>query len=115
MFLVRPWVRGAEIHYRADIGRGMRILHPGLGIVVSGKAVCGENLVLTGGNCIGGRAGTQQGAIRIGDNVSLGANAVILGPITIGDNVQVGAGAVVVKDAPSNTVLVGVPAHAVGN
>lgn len=114
MFLVRPWVRGAEIHYRAEIGKGMRILHPTLGIIVSGKSVCGENLVLTGENCIGSRPGTAEGAIKIGNNVSLGANAVILGPVTIGDNVQIGAGAVVVKDAPSNVVLVGVPAHPVG-
>jgi serine O-acetyltransferase len=97
-----------EIHYRAQISRGLRILHGNLGIVVSGHAVIGQNLTLTGGNCIGER---KPGEIVVGDNVSLGANAVILGPIRIGSHVQIGAGAVVVKDAEDHSILVGVPAH----
>jgi serine acetyltransferase len=99
-----------EIHYRAEIGRGLRILHPALGIVVSANAICGQNLILTGGNCIGGKPGAQAGHITIGDNVSFGANAVVLGPIRVGNNVSIGAGAVVVKDTQDNEVLVGVPA-----
>src|SRR4051812_7913018 len=55
LFVVRPWVRGCEISYLADIGKGLRILHPGLGVVISGKTIAGEHLVLVGGNCIGGR------------------------------------------------------------
>src|SRR5919202_1648890 len=44
-----------EIHYRASIGRGLRVLHPVLGVVVSARAVIGTNLTMVGGNCIGGR------------------------------------------------------------
>lgn len=97
-----------EIHYRARIDRGLKILHASLGVVVSGTAVIGEHLTLTGGNCIGERG---KGTLRIGNNVTLGANAVILGPVRIGDNVQIGAGAVVIHDAMDNTTLGGVPAH----
>lgn len=97
-----------EIHYRAQIGRGLKILHASLGVVVSGNAVIGEQLTLTGGNCIGERG---KGTLCIGNNVTLGANAVILGPVHIGDNVQIGAGAVVIHDAIDNAVLGGVPAH----
>jgi serine acetyltransferase len=111
LFLLRPWMGNGNIHYRAEIGKGLRVLHPSLGVVVSGKAVCGQNLVLTGGNCIGGKPGVREGEICIGDNVSLGANAVILGPVHVGNNVSIGAGAVVVKDASDNEVLIGVPAH----
>lgn len=107
---LRPWLGRCEIHYRADIGKGLKILHPGLGIVVSGQAMIGEHLTLTGGNCIGGRSGMKVGDLVLGNKVSLGANAVILGPARIGNNVQIGAGAVVVKDANDNTTLVGVPA-----
>lgn len=99
-----------QIHYQADIGKGLRILHPVLGIVVSARTIAGEGLILTGGNCIGGRETLQHGDIRIGNHVSVGANAVILGPISIGDQVAVGAGAVVVHSAPNGVTLVGVPA-----
>lgn len=113
LFLTRPWRGQTEIHYRAQLGKGLKILHPELGIVINGNTVAGDHLTLTGGNCIGGRQRLEQGDIRLGDNVSLGANAVILGPVVIGDDVSVGAGAVVIHDAEDNSVLVGVPAKAV--
>ena len=97
-----------EIHYRSKIGRGLKILHGSLGVVVSGNAVIGRHLTLTGGNCIGEK---DRGELHIGDNVTLGANAVILGPVHIGNNVEIGAGAVVIHDAVDHSVLVGVPAH----
>lgn len=102
-----------EIHYRADIGKGLKILHPRLGVVVSSHAICGESLVLTGGNCIGGRKSLKDGDLVIGSGVSLGANAVVLGPVRVGDYCRIGAGAVVVADAPNNATLVGVPARAI--
>lgn len=109
--VVRALGPRCDIHYRACIGRGLRILHPDLGIVVSGRAVIGDNLLLTGGNCIGMRTGQPAREIHIGSNVSLGANAVILGPLTLGDNLVVGAGAVVVESAPAGSTMVGVPAR----
>lgn len=112
--LLRPFGGGSlEIHYLADIGPGLRVLHPNLGVVISGHAVVGRNLILTGGNCIGGRLGTTLGNLIVGDDVELGANAVILGPAVIGDRVKVGAGAVVVGDAPAGSTMVGVPARPV--
>jgi serine O-acetyltransferase len=46
----------------------------------------------------------------IGNNVDIGAGAKVLGNITIGDNVLIGANAVVLKDIPTNSIAVGVPA-----
>jgi serine acetyltransferase len=111
IFITSPWRPRCEIHYMADIGKGLRILHPSLGIVINGKAVVGDNLLLVGGNCIGARKTVKQGDILIGNNVTLGINSMILGPIVIGDNVNIGAGAVVVKDAKPNSVLVGSAAN----
>lgn len=37
----------------------------------------------------------------------------VLGSITIGNNVKIGAGSVVVKDVPSDTTVVGIPAKIV--
>jgi serine acetyltransferase len=99
-----------EIHYQADINMGMIILHPSLGIVISGKSIVGENLILTGGNCIGTRRSMKKGELIIGSNVNLGVNAVILGPLKLGDNIAVGAGAVVIDSFESNTALGGIPA-----
>jgi serine O-acetyltransferase len=110
LFLLRPWFGGQDIHYRADIGRGLLILHPALGVVVSGHTRAGKDLILTGGNCIGVAGTIGDGELVIGDNVTLGANAVILGPIRVGNNVWVGAGAVVTRNAGDDQVLVGVPA-----
>jgi serine O-acetyltransferase len=101
-----------EIHYRSKIDRGLKILHGSLGVVISGNAVIGKDLTLTGGNCIGEK---EHGELHIGDHVTLGANAVILGPVRIGNNVQVGAGAVVVHDAADHSILVGVPARSISS
>jgi serine O-acetyltransferase len=114
LFLARPWLGPHDIHYRADIGPGLIVLHPSLGVVVSLATVAGRNLVLTGGNCIGARRPVRHGDIVLGDGVSLGANAVVLGPVKIGNNVRIGAGAVVVRDAADNEILVGVPAAPIG-
>lgn len=39
------------------------------------------------------------------------AGAKVLGAIAVGDNVTIGANAVVVKDVPSDCVVVGIPAY----
>ncbi len=113
-YAFRPWFGGCEISYRADIGRGLRILHPGLGVVISGKAVVGENLILVGGNCIGGRRALSEGDLVLGNNVTLGANACVLGPVHVGDNVRIGANAVVFRDAGDGETLAAPLAQVLG-
>ncbi len=51
--------------------------------------------------------------ITIGRGVWIGANATICGGVRIGDHSVIGAGAVVLKDVPSDSVAVGVPARVV--
>jgi serine O-acetyltransferase len=46
----------------------------------------------------------------IGDGVMVGAGAKVLGPITIGAGSAIGANAVVTKDAPPESILIGIPA-----
>jgi serine O-acetyltransferase len=101
-----------DLNYKSDIKGGLLVLHPSIGIVISGYAVIGENLTLTGGNVIGGKAGCGPGDIQIGNNCELGANAVIIGPIKLGNGINVGASACVIKDCmEDNVALVGVPAR----
>ena len=102
MFAARPWTGRCDIHYRADLGRGLRVLHPALGVVISGNTVAGDNLFLVGGNCIGSR---REGEIRLGDNVTLGANATVMGPVVIGSDVRLGANALVTRDLEDGEVM----------
>jgi serine acetyltransferase len=99
-----------DINYNADIKGGLLILHPSMGIVISGNSIIGDNLTLTGGNVIGGRIKLVKGDIKIGNDVVLGANAVILDPIVLANGVRIGASACVVKDCEiENATIIGVP------
>jgi serine O-acetyltransferase len=100
-----------EIHYASDIKGGIKILHPSAGVVISGLAVIGCNITLTGGNIIGVRSKCKHGDIQIGGGCTMGANAVILGPIKLGNDLRIGALACVVKDClDDGATLIGVPA-----
>ncbi|WP_240804554.1 acyltransferase [Qingshengfaniella alkalisoli] len=50
---------------------------------------------------------------RIGSNCFVGFNAIILPGVTVGDNCIVAGNSVVVKDVPSNCVVMGNPARVV--
>lgn len=99
-----------EISYRADIGKGLQVAHPCLGVVVHGSAVIGESCHLAGGNSIGAKRTIAIGELVLGDHIFLGINACVIGPALIGSHVTVGAGAVVTGDLPDHCVAVGVPA-----
>ncbi len=106
------WLTGVEIHPGAQIGRRFFIDH-GMGVVIGETAEVGDDVMLYHGVTLGGQ--THDGGKRhptLGDGVAVGAGAKILGPITIGAGSAVGANAVVTKDAPEDSVLVGIPAKA---
>jgi serine O-acetyltransferase len=102
---------GIEIHPGATIGRRFFIDH-GSGVVIGETAEVGDDVMLYHGVTLGGR--TRDGGKRhptLEDGVAVGAGAKILGPITIGARSVVGANAVVTKDAPADSILVGIPAR----
>jgi serine acetyltransferase len=100
-----------DIHYQANVKGGLLILHPSVGIVVSGMATIGKNLTLTGGNIIGFNGKKKNDAFVIGDNCTLGANATIIGPLVLGNSIVIGASSCVVKSFPDDCqILAGVPA-----
>ena len=101
---------GIEIHPGAVIGRRLFIDH-GMGVVIGETAVVGDDVLMYHGVTLGGTALVHEKRHpTIGDGVVIGAHASILGPVTIGAHSVVGANAVVLKDAPPNSSLVGVPA-----
>jgi serine acetyltransferase len=111
-WVLSPWGSRCEIHYEAAIGRGLMILHPALGVVVSKRTVAGDDLTLTGGNCLGTQGGDlAPGGIWMGDRMLLGVNAVVLGPIRVGHRAVVGAGLVATRDVGEGEVVAGIPAR----
>jgi serine acetyltransferase len=114
IFMISQSFSNIDIHYKAAIKGGILILHPSVGIVISGRATIGKNLTLTGGNVIGLNGNSKENDFIIGDNCNLGANAVVLGPIILGNSITVGASACVTKSFENDSVvLVGVPARSI--
>ena len=104
---------GIEIHPGASLGRRVFIDH-GMGIVIGETAIVGDDVTLYHGVTLGGislekvkRHPTLQNCVVVG------AGAKILGDITLGSHSRIGANAVVVKDVPSQSVVVGVPGQVI--
>lgn len=103
------FLTGIEIHPGARIGRRFFIDH-GMGVVIGETAEVGDDCMLYHGVTLGGVSLKQtKRHPTLGDRVTVGAGAKILGPVEIGDDSSVGANAVVVKDAPADSIVVGVP------
>ena len=102
-------VAGIELHCETRVGRRLLIEHFG-GIIVSGDAVIGDDVVIRQGVTIGLRTTGKRGAPVIGDRVDIGAGAKLLGAIRIGNDVVIGANAVVLCDVPDGALAVGIPA-----
>lgn len=102
---------GADIGYRADVGAGLRILHP-TGVVIAHDAVIGARCTIHQGVTIGG---DPAGAPHIGADVNLGPGARVLGPVHVDDGCRVGANAVVTRTVRGRGIkLLGVPARDAG-
>lgn len=107
---ITRFLTGIEIHPGASIGRRFFIDH-GMGVVIGETAEVGDDVMLYHGVTLGGR--TREGGKRhptLGDGVAVGAGAKVLGPVVIGAGTAIGANAVVTKDAPADSILVGIPA-----
>lgn len=112
----RRWAIGAcgvDILPRAEIGGGCIIAH-GLGLVIGGRTVIGEDCTLLHGVTLGEVRFDELDCPRVGDRVTLGAGAIVLGGITIGDGAVIGAGSVVLSDVPPGATVAGVPAKMLG-
>ena len=104
------FLTGVEIHPAATIGRRFFIDH-GMGTVIGETAVIGDDCMLYHGVTLGGVSSTHEKRHpTLGDEVVVGTGATILGPVVIGPRTLVGANSVVLKDAPADSVLVGIPA-----
>src|SRR2546426_11020663 len=105
---VARFLTGIEIHPAARLGPGLFIDH-GMGVVIGETAEVGENVTLLQGVTLGGTSlKREKRHPTLGNNVVVGAGAKIIGAFKIGDGSRIGAGSVVVREVPTNSVVVGV-------
>lgn len=103
------WLTGIEIHPGAKIGPGFFIDH-GMGTVIGETAEIGANVTMYHNVTLGGVSWEKvKRHPTLEDHVVVGAGAQILGPIRIGAHSRIGANSVVIKDAPSHSLVIGVP------
>src|SRR2546428_6036508 len=106
---VARFLTGIEIHPAAKVGPGLFIDH-GLGVVIGETAEVGENVTILQGVTLGGTSlRREKRHPTLGNNVVVGAGAKIIGAFKIADGSRIGAGSVVVREVPTNSVVVGVP------
>jgi len=100
-----------DIHPAATLGRRVFIDH-GVGVVIGETAIIGDDVIIYQQVTLGG-VSTSKGKRHptLENNVVIGAGAKVLGNITIGENSKVGANSVVVKDVPSDSTAIGIPAR----
>lgn len=99
-----PKSRSFIIDVDTVIGSGLRLAHP-YSTILHAESI-GENCYVNHLVTVGEKNGRKP---VIGNNVELHANCTVIGGISVGDGAVIGAGAVVVKDVPSNAVVVGNP------
>jgi serine O-acetyltransferase len=106
---IARFLTGIEIHPAAKLGPGLFIDH-GMGVVIGETAEVGANVTLLQGVTLGGTSlKREKRHPTLGNNVVVGAGAKIIGAFKIGDGSRIGAGSVVVREVPTNSVVVGVP------
>ena len=106
---------GIEIHPGAKIGKGVFIDH-GCAVVIGETAEVGDNCTIYQGVTLGG-TGKHCGKRHptLGSDVMVGSGAKVLGPFKVGDHAKIAAGAVVLKEVPSDSTAVGIPAKIVNS
>jgi serine O-acetyltransferase len=120
--VLKPWtvlrhrfwsiVCGSDVPVNCRLGGGLMMPHP-IGIVIHPEAETGPNCIIFQQVTIG--TGPIPGVPVIRGHVDIGAGARILGGVTIGEHAKIGANAVVIRDIPSNSTAVGIPAKILSN
>lgn len=102
-------ITGAELSHNAEIGPGLRILHPqgvhvGPGSKVGFRATFNQHAAVQ-------KNMTDGSAEPVcGNYLELGPSAKVVGRISVGDRVFVGPNSVAIEDVSDDTTVFGVPA-----
>lgn len=111
--LISLWIHfryNCDLQPATQIGRGSRLGHGGIGVVVNSHAKLGRNCILAQNVTIAGKDG---GAPTLSDWCYVGVNSVVIGGVKLGKDVFVGALSLVNKDVPDGAVVAGIPAKVI--
>jgi len=106
-------ITNIDIHPAATIGQRVFIDH-GVGVVIGETAIIEDDVLIYQGVTLGGVSlihGKRHPTVKKG--AVIGAGAKVLGNIVIGEYAKIGANSVVVKEVPSCSTAIGIPAHIV--
>jgi serine O-acetyltransferase len=110
MFTFVNWVWGIDLPYSTKVGRRLRIYHHG-GTVLGARAI-GDDVIVRHNTTFGVLTRFDAaGQPIIGNRVDVGVGTCILGAVTIGDDAIIGANSLVIRDVPSGSTVMGVPAR----
>lgn len=102
---------GCIVPSHATIGKGTKIEHRGIAVVINRKAVIGERCSIGAQVVIGGKGKENPRVPSIDGDTYLGAGAKILAAARIGDRCHIGAHSVFIQDFPSGATAVGIRAR----
>jgi serine O-acetyltransferase len=112
MALLNQVITGAELSHNAEIGPGLRILHP-VGVYVGPGVEIGFRATFNQNAAVSKNMSEGSAEPRCGNYLALGPGAKIMGRVEVGDRVFIGPNSVLMEDAPNDTTVVGVPAKPV--
>lgn len=110
VMLANQALTGAEISHNAEIGPGLRILHP-MGVYVGPGTKIGFRATLNQGTSVQKNLAEGSGNPTCGNYLELAPGAKVLGGVEVGDRVWVGPNSAVVSDVEDDTHVLGVPAR----
>lgn len=95
----------AQISYKAQIGSKIKLPHSGQGLVISSKAIIGDEVTIFHQVTIGVNDfyDEENKPIKIGDRCYIASGAKIIS-CNIGDDCRIGANAVVTKNLPNGSL-----------
>ncbi len=105
---------GSRIPAKTKIGKGTMFTARGMGVIMNGDEVIGENCQI-GHQVKMLRKYPYKECAHIGNHVFISSGAVLMGNVRIGDNVIVSANSVVTKSVPDGCIVAGIPAKIIGH
>ncbi len=110
VMMVNQVITGAELSHNADIGPGLRILHP-VGIYVGPYVRIGFRSTFNQNVAVSKNMTDGSAEPACGNYLSMGPGATVMGRVTVGDRVFVGPNSLAVEDIADDTTVIGVPAR----
>jgi serine O-acetyltransferase len=101
-------ILACQISPGVKIGKRLSLAYGGLGVVIHGSTIIGDDVQIGCSVVIGGNLG-KGGVPLIQDRVFIGPGAKILGPVVIGSDSIIAANSVILTDVPSGAIYAGVP------